>query len=45
MSGRHYGDLAIYMFVAGLLLLIGIACLPETATGVRGEEEHDWHQH
>lgn len=45
MSGGHYGGLAIYMIVLGLLSLIGITCLPETAPGVRGEEHHDWHQH
>ena len=45
MNGGHYGGQAIYIIVLGLLSLIGFACLPETAPGVRGQEHHDWHQH
>lgn len=44
ISGGHYGGLAIYMIVLGLLSLIGISLLPETAPAKRQGEYQDWQQ-
>ncbi|MFD1802454.1 MFS transporter [Mixta tenebrionis] len=45
MSGGHYRGLAAYMILLGLLSLIGILRLPETAPARRQKEYQDWQQH
>ncbi|QKJ87808.1 MFS transporter [Paramixta manurensis] len=44
LTGGHYYGLAIYVVVLGVLSIIGLAKLPETAPLKRGAEYCDWHQ-
>lgn len=45
VTDGHWYGLAIYVGVLGLISLVGLLRLPETAPGRRGEEYHRWQQH
>jgi len=42
VSGGDYHGLAIYMMVLGIISMIGLMMMPETAPEVRGSEYHSW---
>jgi MFS family permease len=44
MTGGDYHGLAIYMIVLGIVSVIGLALLPETAPSRREDEYHSWKQ-
>lgn len=45
VTDGHWYGLAIYVAVLGLISLVGLLRLPETAPGRRGDEYHRWQQH
>jgi len=42
VSGGDYHGLAIYMMVLGIISMLGLMMMPETAPEVRGSEYHSW---
>ena len=44
VTNGHWYGLAIYVGVLGVISLVGLFRLPETALGRRGEEYHRWRQ-
>jgi len=44
VTNGHWYGLAIYVGVLGVISLVGLFRLPETAPGRRGEEYHRWRQ-
>ncbi|MFK3703801.1 metabolite-proton symporter [Raoultella sp. BIGb0138] len=45
VTGGHYYGLAIYVIVLGVISVIGLAMMPETAPQRLKREYHQWHKH
>ncbi|MEL4013849.1 MFS transporter [Dryocola clanedunensis] len=45
MTGGHYYGLAIYVIVLGIISVIGLLTMPETAPLKLKKEFHEWHKH
>ncbi|WJD48433.1 MULTISPECIES: MFS transporter [unclassified Enterobacter] len=45
VTGGHYYGLAAYVIVLGIVSIIGLLLMPETAPSRRDAEYHEWQQH